>query len=510
MSSKYTTAILTGFFLTVSVLAVFRVISPNPKHDERVQEQATQLEIGRIALQRLHLQRNADLWFYGSLGVVSCVGLAVLIVSSGLHRAHVKRAQVHTYKIGDSEVVIHERDLSLAAPVALGLMNAEQLKQMNGGMEKAFELSCRMAEIQSQQIRALMHGSRALKALPEKTDAEEAHFSGQIPTFRELLNSGELARGKPMILGYINGVPRRGSFLDIYSAAVAGESGSGKTSTMLFLIGGGLISQPIRFEGIDPHYPHPKSLAYKTKALWDKGLISMASDKDGTLQTLQRIEQTIDRRIAQHDTSTIPVVLVIDEIAFLSTTSLGPHLAHTMERISTEGRKCEVYMLASSQTWLADRTGGSSVVRDTLTSSYIHRMKPKQANLLLQDKSETEKVKRYCRKAGEVLLCSVQNDSAIARIPLTTEDDMNLVIDLVNRQRVDQVVDCSSQHTGLVKSGVVDLVDQVSKTLQNNGDFSALVQSTGLDKAYVSRILNHKQTMSRNAEDRLRMWMKNH
>ncbi len=65
------------------------------------------------------------------------------------------------------------------------------------------------------------------------------------PTFRELLARGELARGKPMILGYEHGVPRRGSFLDIYSAAVAGESGSGKTSTLLFLIGSALISMPL-------------------------------------------------------------------------------------------------------------------------------------------------------------------------------------------------------------------------------------------------------------------------
>lgn len=514
MSSKYYAPVFTGFFLTVSVVVAFQVLNPDPKHDVRVQEQATQLEIDKLTLQRQHLRRNADLWFYGCAGGISLVGLSALIVASGVHRAQVKRAQVHTYRIGTSEVVIHERDLSLAAPVALGLMNAEQLKQMNGGIEKAFELSCRMAELQNQQIKALMHGSRALKALPESTDHAEDHVSGQVPTFRELVERGELARGKPMILGYRDGVPRRGSFLDIYSAAVAGESGSGKTATLLYLIGAGLIAEGVRYYGIDPHYPHPKSLAFKTKVLWEAGLMRMETQKDAIADLLRDIERLIDLRIAQIDTDTTPIVLVIDELAFLSKTSIGEQLAHTMERVSTEGRKCAIYMLASSQTWLVARTGESSVVRDTLTSAYVHRIKPKQANLLLQDKEQADIVRRKIKRPGEVLFCPTHGDPCILQMPYTTEHDMNLISDLVNTQvnsqPVDRDVDCPVDSTGLVKTEPVDLVAQVNATLKNDGDFSALVKSTGFDKSYISRILNRKQAMSRNAEDRLRRWLENH
>lgn len=353
----------------------------------------------------------------GGLVFVSCVGLA-----------KVRRASVHTYKIGKyNEVVVHHRDLHLAAPVAMGLITAEQLKQENAGLEKAFQIHEAMADLQIRQARSL--GFQQQIALPEHQEEPEEPEK-PVPTFQQLLLSGEIAPGKPMILGYEHGTPRTGSFLDIYSAAVAGESGSGKTATLLYLIGSGLVSENIRFYGIDPHYPHPKSLGYKTKALWESGFMQMATNQDDSLRVLKDIEKIITERLQQIDTDITPVVLVIDELAFLSKTALGKPLAHTMERISTEGRKCAVYMLASSQTWLVARTGESSVVRDTLTSAYVHRIKPKQANLLLQDKEEAEKVKRYCKQAGDVLLCPVNDESVICKMPYTTETDMQHLLSM--------------------------------------------------------------------------------
>lgn len=443
-----------------------------------------------------------DLAFYGRLkrvlaaGVPAVICLTLLICASGVTLAHIKRASVHLYEIGEhNKIVVHERDLSIAAPIAMGLMNAEQLKQMNGGLEKAFELYNTMATIQHKQMQGI-----ARAEIP--ASLTQAHT---VPTFAELLNAGSLAPGKPMILGYEHGDPRVGSFLDIYSAAVAGESGSGKTSTMLFLIGSGLISQRIRFFGIDPHYPHPKSLGAKTEPLWKAGLMRMATDKAQMFETLKEIEATIDNRLKQVDIDETPVILVIDELAFLAKQSIGPTLARTMERISTEGRKCAVYMLASSQTWLASRTGaGSSVVRDTLTSAYVHRIKPKQANLLLQDKDEAEKVKRYVKQAGEVLLCPVNDDSVVCQMPYTTEQDMKLVSNMVepifvNNLVVDLAVDQSltSQKQG------VDLVDRVNQTLKNPGDLTRLAESAGIDKGYLSKILKRKKPLSENTRTKL-------
>jgi len=159
----------------------------------------------------------------------------------------------------------------------------------------------------------------------------------------------------------------------------------------------------------------------------------MATSQDDTRETLKIIEGTIDKRLSQEDTKETPVVLVIDELAFLNKTSVGKEIAHTMERISTEGRKCGVYMLASSQTWLVSRTGNDSVVRDTLTSAYVHRIKPKQASVLLQDKEEAEKVKKGCKKAGDVLFVPVGKESEVCKMPFATAQDMEIVCQIVKQ-----------------------------------------------------------------------------
>ena len=439
---SYVTILLLGVVVLASVIVIalmYKIWIAGPE-DPRVVEAKIETQVDDI-------RWYSTAYKVAFIAVLGVLLISMFLISYSLAKSKLKKASVHTYKIGKhNEVVVHEKDLSLAAPIAMGLMNAEQLKQMNGGVEKAFDLYTRMAEVQTKQIQTLV-GRKGITPntsapLPFQ-EASEAQASqngpSKVPSFRDLLSRGEIARGKEMILGYENGRPRRGSFLDIYSSAVAGESGSGKTATLLFLIGSGLVANSVRYFGIDPHYPHPKSLGFKTKPLWDAGLMRMATYKDDMLAVLNEVEQIIDNRLKQHDTDSAPVVLVIDELAFLAKTSIGGKVAHTMERISTEGRKCAVYLLASSQTWLVARTGDSSVVRDTLTSAFVHRIKPKQANLLLQDKEEAEKVRRHVKQAGEVLLCPVGDESVICKMPFTTESDMEFVAKMLGKNVKDAI-----------------------------------------------------------------------
>lgn len=443
MKTSSLTLILVSVITLTTILSIFLMYQlwvAGPE-DDRLTEAKIQTQIENIK------------WYSAAykvafVAVLTVLLLSVLFLAYSVAQSRLKKASVHTYKIGkNNEVVVHEKDLSLAAPIAMGLMNAEQLKQMNGGVERAFELYTRMAEVQTKQMQAIV-GRKGMaqiltatdtpaQPLPASSENGVPMFPQSVPTFRTLLESGEISRGKPMILGFENGQPRRGSFLDIYSAAVAGESGSGKTATLLYLIASGLVSGAVRYVGIDPHYPHPKSLGFKTKPLWDAGLMKMATYKDDMLVALKEVEQVIDRRLKQIDKDDTPIVLVIDELAFLAKTSIGSAVAHTMERISTEGRKCAVYMLASSQTWLVARTGDSSAVRDTLTSAFVHRIKPKQANLLLQDKDEAEKVKRFLKQPGDVLLCPVGDDSAICKMPFTTDSDMEFVAEMLRSEAID-------------------------------------------------------------------------
>ena len=401
------------------------------------------LERAKIAQEKASLHRNAEFWFYTKVGIpISLALIAFGVTCAYIHVQH-KKASVHTFQLGKhNTIVVHTKDLSMAAPIAMQLTYNQQLAADTKTNEKANVRQHELNDMLVDQFRALA-GRRGFvnTNTPPDMKAIEAPAvivpTTDVPTCAQLLQRGELAPGQDMILAYeATGTARQGSMKDILSAAIAGESGSGKTGTMLFLIGSGILCEQIHFYGMCPHYPHPKSLGYKTKALWkEHEYMHMATDYKKDMVTMcLTIEQIIDNRLKQIDTDTTPVVMVIDELAFLNKTSLKGQLAHTMERISTEGRKCDVSMLASSQTWLASRTGENSAVRDTLTSAYVHAIKPKQVNLLLQDKEQTALVKKYIKCPGDVLFCPVMDEAVVCKMPYTTERDIATIAAILQKQ----------------------------------------------------------------------------
>lgn len=350
--NKARTPILIGFFLTVIIVTIFNVILSTfktmtaPQRPNALSNAETSLQIKRYALKEKNLERNDAIQVAAVSGVLTSLCVSVIIVAAGIHHERVRRASVFMAKIGQySEIPVHIKQIKSGElnPQLATLAAAEQLERINAGQEKIVRALESIIDTGTAQMRVIASQARA--ALPPALDAdpeEAAHYLAP-PPFAQLIETREIAHGKPMILAYVQGQPKRGSFLDIYSSAIAGESGSGKTATLLYLIACGLISEYIRFIAIDPHYPHPKSLGAKTRPLWENGFMALASTDDEIFKALQEVESTIFERIQRIDTQTHPVVLVIDEVAFLSKSpTVGKAITSTMERVSTEGRKCEV------------------------------------------------------------------------------------------------------------------------------------------------------------------------
>ena len=354
--------------------------------------------------------------------------LCVLLASGGIvgylmkNWGEVQQKLVFPFKFGENEVPVRKKDLALASTIAMGLTSAAQVRELNAGLISGAQIA---SDIYRTIGKSTNYHIQQMVGTPEQKSLPEAPQKNT-PTFQELLVHGEVARNKPMILCYQNGQPHFGSFLDIYSTGIAGESGSGKTTTQLFLIGSGLLCHQAKVYEIDPHFPHPKSLGAKTRPLWESGLIKKATWKDEILDVVQEVEMILERRLKQEDTDETPVLLIIDEIAMLSRTSFFTPIAHCMERIAQEGRKCHIFEMLSSQVWLAEIIGKNSALRDSLTSAYVHKIKPKQANLLLQNKDATDLVKQI-RKPGKVVFCPVFDPPTLCDIPLTTEEDMQTV-----------------------------------------------------------------------------------
>ncbi len=86
--------VLIGFFLTISIVVVFRVIMPTPV-DPTLHDAETAYQLDKYDLKRRNLDRTSALTFWGIVSVLSTACLAILVVSSGWHRARVKRAKAH-------------------------------------------------------------------------------------------------------------------------------------------------------------------------------------------------------------------------------------------------------------------------------------------------------------------------------------------------------------------------------------------------------------------------------
>lgn len=504
---------LVSFFSVVAIICLSVVWQRSPM-DPELSQLRLQLAIEKIELQRRHLERNDALVFYGAASLVGSLCLGLVIVASGLHRAKVKQASVHVYRIGRSRIVVHERDLSLALRTSSELTAAEQLKQINSGVEKAIDIYCRVAETHHKGIQAFTTHSRALAALPPHQNQQPVSAPA-CPTCWELLQSGEIAPEKPLLFGFTPNGQKRGDWKDIFSTAAGGQSGFGKTNTLCLVIGQSVL-HGVYFWLIDYHWPHKESLIAKIGDLRECPYVTYAKNLTECQTILDQVDTTIDRRLRNQEPITPIKVLGIDEV--LRVVQHCPKTEKTIEKIGTEGRKVNVFGMFSAQSWKADKI--DTTARDNLTSIFAHYMRPNQARALLQDSDEVKRVKHLRR--GQMLFWPVNGLSEVVDVPFCTLNDMNYIATLVNKRvnvatanqivdhPLDQVLDHPGQPTGLVKDDALDLVDQVNATLQNEGDFTKMIQLTKLSPAYVSRILKRKQTMSENARQGLESWLNNY
>jgi len=71
----------------------------------------------------------------------------------------------------------------------------------------------------------------------------------------------------------------------------------------------------------------------------------------------------------------------VDEWTALQRGELGAEIASVVEAVTQEGRKLEIDALLNGQRWSSTRGGGNDL-RNTLTSAFVHRMRPEDARML--------------------------------------------------------------------------------------------------------------------------------
>jgi hypothetical protein len=514
--------ILVGFFLTVAVIVTFKVFT-TPRPAPVLTNAETSLQLKRYALKEQHLERDDALTVAAYAGLLSSACLAVIILASGWHRAHVKRAKVHTYKIDQNEIIVHERDLSMAWQICTGLVNAQALERSNAGMHKAFELYTTMADIQNAQLRALV-GRRGLPhaALPASsiTNTPALVLPDRVPTMRELLDSGDIAPGKPLIIGILpTGDPLRSQVEENYSTVVIGASGSGKTSGEAFNVSSTILACGARYTILDPHYPDKKkeSLGDRLGDLLHSGYITIYNNPLLLDEIIEQLDRDFEayKHTGQGHT---PHIIVVDEHkTWMSSSTGGQALLTFEEKIIFEGRKYEWYLHVTSKSALA-QDFGSSAIRDNFVTSLLYRNKKHQAQTFFKDADQVALL-NACRKEGQAVYTNRQGHSHLIQVPFCTADDMQSVAKLiVNGGNVARsgnalatpfspLATGTATHSGNVANIVADI-----RTMLQSPELSTsqIARDAGIDKGHLSKILNGKRELTPEMEQKLLRWKQRH
>ena len=203
-----------------------------------------------------------------------------------------------------------------------------------------------------------------------------------VPSFSALLDRGMIAAGQPLILGYTERGVLTGSWKDLYSAAVAGLSGSGKTSTLRFLAAQSAL-HGARFVVIDPHADAGiESLTETLHPLTPSMLCEPANNAASIIDAARLVQTQLDARLRGHPERT-PLIVCVDEFSTLVRDDrIANPLGELLESIAQQGRKVHIFALIAGHIWTGSRTHGTPL-RDSLAACYVHRLRRQQARMLL-------------------------------------------------------------------------------------------------------------------------------
>lgn len=361
-----------------------------------------------------------SLWLPMSLSVGMLAGAGVLCYAA-LRRVAFEAAGVKTFVTRHQAAVLAERALYVA-----GLTEESKTAMLQEQISQA-----RFAQGVSlfHALKTAFKSNGALPATPQLAAPELPTPSFAAPTFAALFAAGELGEGKPLLMGFSqDGQPQRRAIEDIKALSVAGEQGAGKTASMAYLITSTLLLSADAEEYIiDPHWKHPEGLGMMIAPLTATGRVHLVNpvDMETTIDTLNA---RLDRRLAGAESSDAPILFCVDELAKMGKAPLfAEKLLPFVERFTEETRKAGMIGVFGSQKWNARHFGNKADIRATIPSLLIHRIKPSQADLLLEDRENVKLMKRVNLPGQALMATSHDADPSVITVPLITRRDIEQV-----------------------------------------------------------------------------------
>jgi hypothetical protein len=234
---------------------------------------------------------------------------------------------------------------------------------------------------------------------------------------------------------------------------IIGESGSGKTSTMRFILaqlalgGTGIILA-------DGHgrmnSTSAQTLAQSCEALQKAYVLPVAVEDAAILVSIKHARTMAQNRIDGIDTDTSHVALVIDEFVSVLGRMSKEDSAYTIDTITkfaTDYRKTGVKAFISAQNWTQDHIGAASI-RRSMNTKIIHRVAVDAIGLFTNDPIVKKVVPNM--RVGSAYIVQASADPIKVYVPKVTTDDLkaiqNRVIPYVSLARNEQETQDTVSH----------------------------------------------------------------
>jgi len=250
-------------------------------------------------------------------------------------------------------------------------------------------------------------------------DAEFSPVLKQLPTFNQALNNSP---NQSLVLGYDETTqPIYGAWSDLFSFGVGGASGSGKTSTAIWLLAQA-VRQGAKLIVIDPHAGNKDSLATKLQPLANSFLCNVATSPDEMLASINYAQSIFDARKSGLDLEQTKIILCIDEWLACMRGEVKEAFQVLAESISQEGRKYNFIGCFLSQKWSISKSGD---MRDTLTAHIITRSRPNLARQQTGLTSSDLPSDVISLDQGQFYLLNTTGDLQKLRAPYVSQNDLS-------------------------------------------------------------------------------------
>jgi hypothetical protein len=252
-----------------------------------------------------------------------------------------------------------------------------------------------------------------------------------VPTLAEQIEQQDTIPGEPeSILGYaLDGGPRRGPWNKLHSFFVAGGSGSGKSSTVAYYAALAVLHNA-RLLLIDPDAAEEESITRRLSPLSPFLLAPVGNTPQSALRVVEIANQEME------EPGSYPIVLIVDEFSTIMRhgklgglwSEAAQPIASCLEEYAQRGRKRNRTAIVIGQIAKASRTGGTEL-RASMTATFVHRIKPQQARLML-DPEEADQCE-YLEPGEALVLLTNAVSTYRMRIPYADLSDMMLVAQLM-------------------------------------------------------------------------------